>query len=74
MLIFFVGIVFCVINPLVPVMALVYFTVALLTERYSMLYVFVPVAAESGGKVGPLNSHALKSYMQGQNFAARASD
>lgn len=50
MLILFVALVFSIINPLVPIMSIVYFAVALLTERYNMLYVFTPIF-ESGGKV-----------------------
>ena len=53
MLILFVGIVFSVINPLVPVMTIVYFAVALLTERYNLLYIYTPIF-ESGGKVGAM--------------------
>ena len=51
MLILFVGIVFSIINPLVPVITIIYFAVALLTERYNLLYVYTPIF-ESGGKVG----------------------
>ena len=51
MLILFVGIVFSVINPLVPVMTIVYFCMAVLTEKYNMLYVYYPLF-DSGGKVG----------------------
>ena len=66
MLILFVGIVFSVINPLVPVMTIIYFAVALLTERYNLLYVYTPIF-ESGGKVGdapgvqPATSRTLRT-------------
>ena len=44
------GLVFCVINPLLPAMCIVYFIVAFLTEKYNMLYIERP-RYQSGGQV-----------------------
>lgn len=44
------GLVFSVINPLVPAMCIVYFLVAHLTDKYNLLYVQRP-AYQSGGQL-----------------------
>ena len=44
------GLVFSVINPLVPLICVVYFGVSYLTERYNMLYSERPLY-HAGGKV-----------------------
>ncbi|KAK9804434.1 hypothetical protein WJX72_012500 [[Myrmecia] bisecta] len=44
------GLVFCIINPLICPVALVYFIVTSITEKYNLLYVFQP-KYQSGGKV-----------------------
>lgn len=45
------GLVFSVINPLLPPMCIVYFFIANLTEKYNILYIERP-AYQSGGQVG----------------------
>lgn len=44
------GLVFSVINPLLPPMCIIYFFIANLTEKYNMLYVERP-SYQSGGQV-----------------------
>ena len=44
------GLVFCVINPLLAPMCVVYFAIVLTTERYNMLYTERP-QYHAGGKV-----------------------
>lgn len=44
------GVIFSVINPLLPPMALLYLVVVALTEKYNLLYVN-RAAYQSGGKV-----------------------
>lgn len=54
------GLVFCCMNPLVPVMCLIYFLINTVTEKYNMMYV-MRARFQSGGRVrrqGPV----LPSY------------
>ena len=44
------GLVFCIINPLVPAMCVVYFLVAHLIDKYSLLYMERP-SYQSGGQL-----------------------
>ena len=44
------GMTFCCMNPLLPMMALIYFLINSLTEKYNMMYV-MRARFQSGGRV-----------------------
>ncbi len=44
------GLTFCCMNPLLPMMALIYFLINSLTEKYNMMYV-MRARFQSGGRV-----------------------
>lgn len=46
------GLVFCIMNPIMCPMCLIYFLIVTGTEKYNLLYVYTKVY-ESGGQVSP---------------------
>ena len=51
-----IGLVYCVIQPIIAPLALIYFAVGVLIWKYQVVYVYVPLV-ESGGKVWVLLDH-----------------
>ena len=49
-IIMLIGLVYCVIQPIIAPLALIYFGVGVLIWKYQVVYVYVPLV-ESGGKV-----------------------
>ena len=47
-----IGLVYCVIQPIIAPLALIYFAIGVLIWKYQVVYVYVPLV-ESGGKVSP---------------------
>ena len=45
-----IGLVYCVIQPIIAPLALIYFLVGMLIWKYQVVYLYVPLV-ESGGKV-----------------------
>ena len=45
-----IGLVYCVIQPIIAPLALIYFAIGVLIWKYQVVYVYVPLV-ESGGKV-----------------------
>lgn len=59
-IIMLIGLVYCVIQPIIAPLALIYFGIGVLIWKYQVVYVYVPLV-ESGGKVKlALASCALK--------------
>ena len=56
-IIMLIGLVYCVIQPIIAPLALLYFAVGVLIWKYQVVYVYVPLV-ESGGKVRPDLFHA----------------
>lgn len=49
-IIMLIGLVYCVIQPIIAPLALIYFGIGVLIWKYQVVYVYVPLV-ESGGKV-----------------------
>lgn len=49
-IIMLIGLVYCVIQPIIAPLALIYFAIGVLIWKYQVVYVYVPLV-ESGGKV-----------------------
>lgn len=49
-IIMLIGLVYCVIQPIIAPLALIYFAIGMLIWKYQVVYVYVPLV-ESGGKV-----------------------
>ena len=56
-IILLIGLVYCVIQPIIAPLALIYFAVGVLVWKYQVVYVYVPFF-ESGGKVCLASSSA----------------
>ena len=54
-IIMLIGLVYCVIQPIIAPLAMIYFLVGMLIWKYQVVYVYVPLV-ESGGKVSLHNS------------------
>ncbi|GAX72896.1 hypothetical protein CEUSTIGMA_g351.t1 [Chlamydomonas eustigma] len=50
MMAFFLGVMYCIINPIIAPTLLIYLMMAILAQRYNVMYVFKPMY-ESGGQV-----------------------
>ena len=56
---FFIGLVYCIINPIIAPTVLLFFLVVILTQRYNSLYVYKTLY-ESGGRLwGVTFSHFM---------------
>ena len=53
-IILLIGLVYCVIQPIIAPLALIYFAIGVLIWKYQVVYVYVPFF-ESGGKVRTCN-------------------
>lgn len=49
-IIMLIGLVYCVIQPIIAPLAMIYFLIGMLIWKYQVVYVYVPLV-ESGGKV-----------------------
>lgn len=49
-IIMLIGLVYCVIQPTIAPLAMIYFLIGMLIWKYQVVYVYVPLV-ESGGKV-----------------------
>ena len=58
-IIMLIGLVYCVIQPIIAPLAMIYFLVGMLIWKYQVVYVYVPLV-ESGGKVSLHNSPPRK--------------
>lgn len=54
-IIMLIGLVYCVIQPIIAPLAMLYFLIGMLIWKYQVVYVYVPLV-ESGGKVSLHNS------------------
>ena len=67
---FFLGLVYCIINPIIAPTALVYFLMAMGTQRYNALYVF-KTSYESGGKIWGTAFHQFMAGLYAMQVGVR---
>lgn len=60
-IIMLIGLVYCVIQPIIAPLAMIYFLIGMLIWKYQVVYVYVPLV-ESGGKVSLHTSCHAFSY------------
>ena len=63
-IIMLIGLVYCVIQPIIAPLAMIYFAIGVLIWKYQVVYVYVPLV-ESGGKVDHLHPAWLGGQFMG---------